>query len=89
MALTEPGAGSDASSITTRRSLIDKYISNGTKCLLPMAPSVMVVVVPELAEQKGSSGCTAFIVDRSMPGWYAGQNLTKWVCGLPYFRISL
>ena len=80
MALTEPGAGSDASSITTRAVRKgDKYILNGTKMFITNGPicDVVVVIARTDPSKKGSSGCTAFIVDRSMPGWYAGQKLDK------------
>ncbi|HPF44199.1 MAG TPA: acyl-CoA dehydrogenase family protein [Syntrophomonadaceae bacterium] len=80
MALTEPGSGSDASSLTTRATLKgDKYILNGTKMFITNGPicEVAVVIARTDPEKKGASGCTAFIVDRSMPGWYAGQKLDK------------
>ncbi|HEX3012312.1 MAG TPA: acyl-CoA dehydrogenase family protein [Syntrophomonadaceae bacterium] len=80
MALTEPGAGSDASSLTTRAVLKgDKYILNGTKMFITNGPicEVAVVIARTDPEKKGASGCTAFIVDRSMPGWYAGKKLDK------------
>jgi isovaleryl-CoA dehydrogenase len=39
MALTEPGSGSDASSLTTRATLKgDKYILNGTKMFITNGP---------------------------------------------------
>lgn len=80
MALTEPGAGSDASSLTTRAvQKGDKYILNGTKMFITNGPicEVAVVVARTDPEKRGGSGCTAFIVDRSMPGWYAGKKLDK------------
>jgi alkylation response protein AidB-like acyl-CoA dehydrogenase len=80
MALTEPGAGSDASSIITRAALKgDKYILNGTKMFITNGPicDVAVVIARTDPGKKGSSGCTAFIVDKSMPGWYSGPKLDK------------
>lgn len=80
MALTEPGSGSDASSITTRAIRKgDKYILNGTKMFITNGPicEVAVVIARTDLEKKGASGCTAFIVDKTMPGWYAGQKLDK------------
>ena len=47
------------------------FITNGPIC------DVVVVIARTDPSKKGSSGCTAFIVDRSMPGWYAGQKLDK------------
>lgn len=80
MALTEPGSGSDASSLRTRGELKgDKYILNGTKMFITNGPicDVAVVIARTDPDTKGASGCTAFIIDKSMPGWYAGKPLDK------------
>lgn len=80
MALTEPGAGSDASSITTRAELKgDKYIINGTKMFITNGPicDVVCVIARSDANSKGANGTTAFIVDKSMPGWFSSKKLDK------------
>jgi alkylation response protein AidB-like acyl-CoA dehydrogenase len=80
MALTEPNAGSDASSITTRSELKgDKYILNGTKIFITNGPNceVSVVITRSEAGSRGANGTTAFIVDKSMPGWYSSRKLNK------------
>lgn len=80
MALTEPGAGSDASSITTRAELKgDKYILNGTKMFITNGPicDVVCVIARSEAESRGANGTTAFIVDKSMPGWFSSKKLDK------------
>ncbi|MDQ5987054.1 MAG: Acyl-CoA dehydrogenase [Syntrophus sp. SKADARSKE-3] len=80
MALTEPNAGSDASSITTRAELKEnKYILNGTKIFITNGPicEVCVVITRSEAGSKGANGTTAFIVDKSMPGWYSSRQLNK------------
>jgi len=74
MALTEPNAGSDASSVTTSATLRgDKYILNGTKMFITNGPicDVVVVITRSEAGSKGANGTTAFIVDKSMPGWFS------------------
>ncbi len=80
MALTEPNAGSDASSVTTSAALRgDKYILNGTKMFITNGPICDVVVVITRSEtgSKGANGTTAFIVDKSMPGWFSSRKLDK------------
>ena len=80
MALTEPNAGSDATSITTgaeRKG--DKYLLNGTKMFITNGPicDVVCVIARSDAQSKGAGGTTAFIVDKSMPGWFSSKKLDK------------
>lgn len=80
LALTEPGAGSDAigSMKTTARRDGEDYIINGTKMFISNGPVADVVLVyaktnPEL----GPKGISAFIVEKDMPGFSVAQKLVK------------
>jgi alkylation response protein AidB-like acyl-CoA dehydrogenase len=74
-ALTEPGAGSDATSIKTRAERDgDYYILNGTKIFISNAGnadifSVLAVTDPSLGAR---GGVTAFIVEKDFPGFSIG-----------------
>ncbi|HLY66686.1 MAG TPA: acyl-CoA dehydrogenase family protein, partial [Chloroflexota bacterium] len=78
-ALTEPGAGSDASSLqTTAVRCGDRWILNGSKMFITNAPvgDVFVVFASEDREQR-SRGITAFILERGFPGFSSGRELDK------------
>lgn len=69
-ALTEPGAGSDASNLKTTAVLKgDKYILNGTKHFITNAPEADVFTVMAITDKsKGAKGITSFLVEKSFPG---------------------
>jgi isovaleryl-CoA dehydrogenase len=79
MAITEPGAGSDAAGITTRaQETEDGFILNGTKTFITNGPIADVVVVyaktnPDL----GKDGMTAFIVEKGFSGFSASKQFEK------------
>jgi isovaleryl-CoA dehydrogenase len=80
LALTEPGAGSDAlgSMRVSARREGDHYLLNGSKLFITNGPVADVVLTyaktaPELAER----GVSAFIVERDCPGFKVAQKLTK------------
>jgi alkylation response protein AidB-like acyl-CoA dehydrogenase len=77
--LTEPGAGSDAGSMTTRAVEDgDSYILNGRKTFITAAPIAQnTVVFAKTSPDKGSKGITSFIVDMKLPGVSVGKNETK------------
>lgn len=79
MGLTEPGAGSDAASISTKAvKKGDKYILNGTKMFITNAPIAKVAVVfATTNQQAGYMGICAFIVEMDMPGVSTGSKLNK------------
>lgn len=79
MALTEPDAGSDAGSLRTRAELKgDHYILNGSKMFITNGPICDVaVVIARTDPDKGTDGISAFIIDKTMPGWSAGKKLDK------------
>ncbi|EJN34759.1 acyl-CoA dehydrogenase [Pseudomonas sp. GM78] len=75
-ALTEPGAGSDAASLTTRAERDgDVYILNGTKRFITNAPQagIFTVMARTSSEIKGAGGISAFIVEAGTPGVSLGK----------------
>jgi alkylation response protein AidB-like acyl-CoA dehydrogenase len=79
MALTEPGAGSDASSITTRAVRKgDKYILNGTKMFITNGPICDIGIVLAVTDpSKGPLGISAFIFEKDFPGFSRGKKIDK------------
>src|SRR5699024_3566659 len=74
-ALSEPGAGSDATNLaTTAVKQGDKWILNGTKHFITNATVADVFTVFALTDrEKGAKGgITSFIVDRDAPGLTIG-----------------
>jgi len=69
-AMTEPGSGSDASSLATTAALQgDEYVLNGTKTLVTNGPRAELFIV--FAATEGGAGfgrISAFMVQRSDPG---------------------
>jgi len=80
LGLTEPGAGSDAlgSMRTTARRDGDSYILNGGKIYITNGPVADIVLVYAKTDRdKGAHGISAFIVEKSFPGFKVAQKLTK------------
>lgn len=80
LALTEPGAGSDAlgSMRTTARRDGDHYVLNGSKIFITNGPVAEVLLVyAKTAPEKGNQGISAFIVEKGMPGFHVAQKLVK------------
>ena len=79
LAMSEPGAGSDVMSLKLRaREDGDGWILNGSKFWITNGPTADVLVVyatvdPEL----GTKGVTAFLIERSDPGFSCAQKLDK------------
>ncbi|WIG97002.1 acyl-CoA dehydrogenase family protein [Myxococcus sp. SDU36] len=74
-ALTEPNAGSDASSLrTTARRQDDHYVLNGTKRFITNAPEagLFTVMARTDVEDTGASGISAFLVEAGTPGLHIG-----------------
>lgn len=75
-ALTEPGAGSDAGSLTTSaRRDGDHYVINGAKRYITNAPEagVFTLMARTDPDSKDASGVSAFIVERDTPGLSVGK----------------
>lgn len=71
LALTEPGAGSDAAGIQMRAvKKGDKWVLNGTKIFITKAKHTDFIITLAVTdpENKKKGGITAFLVDRDTPG---------------------
>jgi len=80
LALTEPGAGSDAlgSMRTTARRDGDHYILDGSKMFITNGPIADVVLVyARTTPDRGVHGISAFVVQSDFPGFRVAQKLTK------------
>ncbi len=78
-ALTEPGAGSDASGMTTTAVKDgDYYVLNGRKTFITMAPlSDYAIIYAKTDMSKGTRGISGFIVDMKLPGVSCGKPEKK------------
>lgn len=78
-ALTEPGAGSDVSSLsTTARRIGSEYVLDGEKCFITNASYAdFFVVLANLKEEGKDKNFTAFIVDRESLGVTVGEKEKK------------
>jgi acyl-CoA dehydrogenase len=74
-ALTEPNAGSDAANIQTKAEKKgDMYLLNGLKHFITNGDIADVVTVMAVTDKsKGPRGVTAFIVEKTFPGYGAGK----------------
>ena len=77
--LTEAGAGTDASAQKTTAVLQgDKYILNGAKVFITNGGYAETFVVFAMTDkEKGNKGISAFIVEKSFPGFSIGQTEDK------------
>lgn len=73
--LSEPGNGSDAAALKTTAKLNgDHYVLNGTKNFITNGREAEVCIVfASVDAAKGHKGITAFIVEKSMPGYSVGK----------------
>lgn len=77
MAMTEPGVGSDAVSMTTRAVRQgDFYILNGSKMFITNAPiGDVFLVYARTGDEK--QDLSMFIIERDFPGFSVGKKLSK------------
>jgi butyryl-CoA dehydrogenase len=77
--LTEPNAGTDASGQqTTAVDMGDHWVLNGSKCFITNGNVADVFVVFAMTDRsKGNHGISAFIVERSFPGFSSGKHEKK------------
>jgi isovaleryl-CoA dehydrogenase len=79
LAMSEPNSGSDVVSMQLRAQ--DKggyYLLNGTKMWITNGPDADVLVVYAKTEPAlGAGGISAFLVEKSMPGFSVAQKLDK------------
>ena len=77
-ALTEPGSGSDAASLSTNAVRSEDgthYVLNGTKRFITNAPEagIFTVMARTNPADRGAGGISAFIVERGTPGLTLGK----------------
>lgn len=79
LAITEPGAGSDVSSLrTTARRDGDEYVLDGSKTFITTGDRADVIVVFATTDRTaGRKAVTAFVVEGSAAGLTRGQPLEK------------
>lgn len=79
MGLTEPAAGSDVASISTRAERRgDSYVLTGNKMFITNGPVADVAVVYAKTDKDlKHAGISAFIVEKGTPGFSAGKKLIK------------
>jgi isovaleryl-CoA dehydrogenase len=83
LALTEPGAGSDAlgGMATVAKRDGDHYLLNGRKLYITNGPIADVILVyAKTAPERGPRGISAFLVEKDFPGFAVAQKLTKMGC---------
>ncbi|PPU93878.1 isovaleryl-CoA dehydrogenase [Xanthomonas albilineans] len=79
LAMSEPGAGSDVVSMKLRAEARgDRYVLNGNKMWITNGPDADVLVVYAKTDPAGGArGITAFVVEKTMPGFSTAQKLDK------------
>ncbi len=79
LAMSEAGAGSDVVSMRlTAQKRGDAYILNGTKMWITNGPYADILVVYAKTEpEKHQNGITAFLVEKTMPGFSTSPKLDK------------
>jgi isovaleryl-CoA dehydrogenase len=79
LAMSEPNAGSDVVSMTTRAEKRgDRYVVNGAKMWITNGPlAETLVVYAKTDPAAGARGITALIVERGMRGFSQGTKLDK------------
>ena len=79
LALTEPGAGSDAMGIRTRAERDgDHYVLNGSKQFITNGPVADVLIVYAKTDpEKAAHGISALLVERSASGFHVARSLDK------------
>src|SRR4030095_1771905 len=79
LSISEPGAGSDAASMTTtavRRG--DRYLLNGTKMWVTNGSEAGVITLFATVDRgRGHKGVTAFLVEPGFPGFALGKAERK------------
>jgi isovaleryl-CoA dehydrogenase len=79
LAMSEPGAGSDVVSMSTRAEKKgDRYLINGSKMWITNGPiAETLVVYAKTDPAAGPRGITAFIIEKGMKGFSTTQKLDK------------
>ena len=79
LAMSEPNAGSDVVSMRTRAERRgERYVLNGSKMWITNGPDADVLVVYAKTDpDAGARGMTAFVVEKTFPGFSTAQKLDK------------
>jgi isovaleryl-CoA dehydrogenase len=79
LAMSEPGAGSDVVSMRLKaEKKNDRYVLNGSKMWITNGPEAGTLVVYAKTDPvQNSRGITAFIIEKTMPGFSVAQKLDK------------
>src|SRR5436309_4126871 len=79
LAMSEPGAGSDVVSMTTRaQKQGDRYILDGRKMWITNGPQAETLVVyAKTVPSAGPRGITAFLIEKGFAGFSTAQKLDK------------
>jgi alkylation response protein AidB-like acyl-CoA dehydrogenase len=79
LALTEPGAGSDASAIITHARRVDGgYVLNGSKTWISNAPDAdLYLVYATVDPDSRSRGITTFVLEKGDEGFALGRKIPK------------
>ncbi|EQD77565.1 acyl-CoA dehydrogenase domain-containing protein, partial [mine drainage metagenome] len=79
LALTEPGAGSDATSIRTRAERKGhRFLINGSKQFITNGPVAdLLIVYARTDPARGTHGLSAFLLDKGTPGLSTNRKLDK------------
>jgi len=76
--LTEPGAGSDAASLTTKAERDgNDYVLNGTKAFISGAGDTDLLIVMARTAETGAKGISCFAVPADLPGISFGKKEEK------------
>ena len=79
--LTEPGAGTDAGGVKTMAVLDEKkenYVLNGSKIFITNSGYADVFIIIAMTDRtRGQRGLSAFIVERTFPGFSVGNHEKK------------
>src|SRR5271155_133410 len=79
LAMSEPGAGSDVVSMTTRADKKgDRYVINGSKMWITNGPiAETLIVYAKTDPAAGARGISAFLIEKAFRGFRAGTKLDK------------
>jgi isovaleryl-CoA dehydrogenase len=79
LAMSESGSGSDVVSLKLRaEKKNDRFVLNGTKMWITNGPDAdTMVVYAKTDPERKSRGITAFVVEKTMPGFSVAQKLDK------------
>src|SRR5450755_832474 len=79
LAMSEPGAGSDVVSMRLRADRRgDRFVLNGSKMWITNGPDAdTLVVYAKTDSSAGPRGITAFLIEKTMKGFFTAQKLDK------------